>query len=300
MDLRNFFDEIGFRVARVSKEGRYNIYCPLHVDTLPSLFIFPTENTYKCFGSCNLKGWGIGKFFREVDPKEGIKWEQQLAALIPYVVTTSFLAPKKEIYNTDIDIEALSYASSSLEYLEKRNIKEETIKRFSIKYHKYYNALIVPLTQRGQNVGYVRRNLTGSPKYQNSDNSIISSYLYPIDFLDMGENDNIILVEGLFDVIKAHQMGYTNCLSNLGGALTEAQVRKLGEYTHSVTLCPDKDQQGLRIAEQSSALLLKYGYNLSYASLRGGKDFAEGTIKEQLSYFRLKFSRTSLKDFIKQ
>ena len=110
------------------------------------------------------------------------------------------------------------------------------------------------------------------------------------------------MVEGIFDAIRAHQEGLTNCLSTIGGEITKEQARVIGQFTRNIVLCPDRDVQGLRIAERNTRMLRQYGYNLSYARLPGAvKDLAEAKNVHELeikSYFRIVSDKKTLEDFI--
>jgi len=53
-----------------------------------------------------------------------------------------------------------------------------------------------------------------------------------------------VIVEGYFDVIALHQVGYENVVSPMGTALTEDQLRLLKRFTRTIILALDPDAAG--------------------------------------------------------
>jgi len=70
--------------------------------------------------------------------------------------------------------------------------------------------------------------------------------------------DQAVIVEGYLDVIALHQAGFANCVSPMGTALTEDQLRMLKRFTRRVVLALDADAagekatlRGLEVARQA-------------------------------------------------
>lgn len=303
--LREFFQSIGFRVRNVGTGGRYNIYCPLHNEKDASLFIRPSQDDYKCFGQCNSHGKGIINFFRLVNLELAENWNYRLKVLAPTVWLNSlFDEETEEKKEFEVDWKSLGLADLNLPYLQERFITKRTIEAFGIAYHKRFDCLFVPVfDSSGDYSFYIRRNFSSVPKYQNQSKSKVSASLFPIEKLHLPLKDGkLILVEGIFDAIRAHQEGITNCLATIGGALTQGQIRLMGKYTRNIVLCPDRDLQGVSHAESNTKLLKRYGYNIYYTRATGGsKDLAQAKDPTKLpikSYFELKYEKKLLKDFI--
>lgn len=202
----------------------------------------------------------------------------------------------------EIDVKSLPYADSDIPYFYTRPIKQRTLVEFGVKYHKVFDALVVPVYGLGGDedyLGYILRYLGKDQRYYNGIN--VGSLLFPINKVQL-PCEQIILVEGVFDAIRAHQEGYTNCLATFGGTVTENQARLLGQFTRNIVLCSDRDSEGVRFTERNTKLLQDYGYNILYTRAPGGaKDLAEATSLGQLnikSFYDLKIARIPLKRFI--
>jgi DNA primase len=133
----------------------------------------------------------------------------------------------------------------------------------------------------------------------NSKGMDVSNLLFPLDKLD-DSNESVVIVEGIFDAIRANQEGIKG-VATLGGEIKKRQLRLLGEFTNNIVLCPDRDKEGVRLAEKNVNLLEKYGFTVSIAKPSGvAKDLAE-SIKVDLQIipkYLLNFNQKSIGNFI--
>jgi DNA primase len=123
--------------------------------------------------------------------------------------------------------------------------------------------------------------------------------VFPWDKLTADDRP-LIIVEGLFDAVRAHQEGY-KAVATLGGSIKRKQLRIIGEYGTNVVLCPDKDREGLRIAKRNIELLEEYGFSVSLTKPPGAaKDLAEArSLKlEIMPTYVLKFSQKNISQFL--
>ena len=202
-----------------------------------------------------------------------------------------------------VNYDELSLANSDLPYLQERYIEDDTIERFEIHYDKNLRYLVVPCyNKEREDIGYVKRMIFGSRKYVNSQELATDEILYPMDKIP-DEVNKVILVEGVFDAIRAHQEGYINTLSNFGGVLSNNHMKVIGEYTKRVTVCPDKDDEGIRIANMNIERLQRYGFIVDILITPGtSKDLAgvrELVNLKVVSYERMVFAGKSLKSLIR-
>lgn len=120
-------------------------------------------------------------------------------------------------------------------------------------YDRFRNRLIVPILEPGGRVvGFSGRTLDpeGQPKYLNSPETEIFKkrellFALPQAKSAIRERKRAIVVEGLFDVIALHQMGYQETVAVLGSALTPEQallLKRLG--TVDLYLAFDADEAG--------------------------------------------------------
>ena len=301
MNIRDFFEEIGLVVRSVSESrGEYNIYCPFHEEKEASLFVNPTKNVYHCFGACGSSG-RLQSLFYNMDKSHYKEWMYRLS-MITYLPLTE-VEEDDRIVVTDIEVESLPFCDENMEYMVDRSLTADTIKKFNIKFHKHHNAIVIPVynTEGDCNIGYVRRNMEGT-RYTNSPNLEVGELLYPLHYFNSLGVNKVILTEGVFDAIRAHQEGYSNTLTNMGGELTDDQIRVLGEHTTNVVLAPDKDKQGIRIAKKNIDKLQKYGFGVELAIVPGAaKDIADIKDFRRLpitSYYDLLFSKKDLSSLL--
>jgi len=289
-DFKDFLEtEVGLNVVKVTSSGEHWAYCPLHQDNDASLTINPTKGMYHCFGGCLKGSGGLEGLFRKLKPNKDLN--SRFLSMFPILYsrrhqTAKSVKPAKD----EIDIESLPLALDN-SYLGTRNISNGTVEAFDIRYHAYFDAIIIPLYMNQKQVGYVRRNIRTNPKYLNSLDLNRDALLFPYDKVQL-EDNRIIVVEGVFDAINAYDKGVKNVVATLGGIISKGQIRLLGNLTRNLVLCPDRDASGLRIAERNTQLLSAYGFNLSYTiAPNGHKDFGEVrdfSNLETWSYFYLK------------
>jgi len=293
-DIETFLNKVGLKVGRVSK-GEYSCYCPWHDDNNASLFINPSKGVYHCFGGCVKGANGITSLLKKLG--NGI--EVQFMMQFP-----DFIVPEEEEeeeVTIDINMDKLPLAEVN-DYLSRRHITDKTIKAFNIRYHLGYDALVIPINNKeGELVGYIRRNLSSNPKYLNAKGMDISRLLFPFDKFEAIDGQ-IVVVEGLFDAIRAHQEGFTNVVSTIGGEIKKNQLNILMEYAREIVLCPDRDKEGVRLAEKNLSLLRKYGIPVGLTRPSGAsKDLAEAVRLDDMPVtpeFLLDFGQRSLNSFL--
>jgi DNA primase len=101
------------------------------------------------------------------------------------------------------------------------------------------------------------------PKFLNSPQTVLfdkGHILYGLDRSrrEIRAQDQVVIVEGYFDVITLHQEGFANVVSPMGTALTEYQLRALKRFSRSMVLALDADAagekatiRGLQVARQA-------------------------------------------------
>jgi DNA primase len=115
------------------------------------------------------------------------------------------------------------------------------------------------------------------PKYLNSPESPVYKKSETLLGLHMArsairESDQVVLVEGNFDLIRLHQEGLRNVVAPLGTALTERQVRVLKRLTDHFVLIFDGDAAGLKAAERALEIFLPLGIGPKVVLLPQGED----------------------------
>jgi len=161
-------------------------------------------------------------------------------------------------------------------------------------YDVFRNRIMFPIADSsGRIVAFSGRTLSSdseTPKYVNSPETALyqkSEILFGYDKAKQGIRslDFSLIVEGQFDLVLAHQAGYTNTVAVSGTALTEHHVRLLQRLSNRVVLALDSDRAGIAAVQRAAALMLRLGMDVKVVAIEEGKDPAD-IIKEDPKVFR--------------
>ena len=174
-------------------------------------------------------------------------------------------------------------------------------------YDRYHGRVMFPIHGlTGRVIGFGGRILTNdkkSPKYQNSPESEIydkKQTLYGIYFAKnaIAKQDECILVEGYFDVLRMHQIGIENVVASSGTSLTMEQIRLVKRYTKNITMLYDGDAAGIHAALRGTDMILSEGMNVRVVVLPPehdpdtfGKEFSVENVSNYL--------KDNAKDFVR-
>ena len=174
-------------------------------------------------------------------------------------------------------------------------------------YDRYHGRVMFPIhSLTGRVIGFGGRILVNdkkSPKYQNSPESEIydkKQTLYGIYFAKnaIAKQDECILVEGYFDVLRMHQIGIENVVASSGTSLTMEQIRLVKRYTKNITMLYDGDAAGIHAALRGTDMILSEGMNVRVVVLPPEHDpdtFAKEFSVEYVS----NYLKDNAKDFIR-
>lgn len=149
----------------------------------------------------------------------------------------------------------------------------------------FRNRLMVPICdESGKVIAFGGRTLGDDEvKYLNSPETPIytkGNHLFGFNLAKehIRAKDSVIVVEGYFDAITAHQYGFKNTVATLGTALTDRQAKLLMRFTDSkrVYLSFDQDVAGqkatFRGLETIGGLAEGIGFDLRVVCIPSGKD----------------------------
>ncbi len=148
-------------------------------------------------------------------------------------------------------------------YLEtETNIPPALIaKRFNNK-DQFYNRLMIPIFDDLERVvGFSGRTLgEGNPKYLNSrEDSVFSkkNILYNLNNAKKINSDELIIVEGFFDVISLHRLKIKNVVALMGTAFTKEHIELIRKYKYkTITFLLDQDNAGQSATFEAAEKLL--------------------------------------------
>ena len=201
-------------------------------------------------------------------------------------------------------------------YAKQNGYSEELLEQIGLSlrgqkglYDRYHGRVMFPIhSLTGRVIGFGGRILVNdpekkSPKYQNSPESEIydkKQTLYGIYFAKnaIAKNDECILVEGYFDVLRMHQIGIENVVASSGTSLTMEQIRLVKRYTKNITMLYDGDAAGIHAALRGTDMILSEGMNVRVVVLPPehdpdtfGKEFSVDYVSNYL--------KENAKDFIR-
>lgn len=329
-EIRNKTDivDVISKYITLTKRGKnYFGVCPFHDDHSPSMSVSPEKQIYTCF-SCGASG----NVFTFVADFEKISFAQAVRLLGEKVGISvggiSNFSEKKDEYFEIYELANKFYQNSlftnlgknAIEYLKKRNIDKETIKKFGIglsiqkvsltdylKNKKYdIDKLInIGITNDQGNDIFINRimfpiyDLSGNPVafsgriYNTKDTSKYVNtketdkfkkgkllYNYHIAKEHLKKNDSIIIMEGQMDVIRASTIGINNCIATMGTALTKDHKNIIKNMTNNIVLCFDGDEAGEKATVNAIELLEDTNIDIKVVRLPNNMDPDEYILKE--------------------
>lgn len=330
----NIVDVISNYVPLTKRGKNYFGVCPFHDDHSPSMSVSFDKQIYRCF-SCGASG-NVFTFVSEYEHIGFYDAVRLLGSKVGYNLTTS--GNKVKTNNDYLDIYELAckfYQNSlnsnlgrnALEYLDKRKLDKDTIKKFRIglsiqkvsltdyllskKYSLdkliklgisndkgsdlFINRIMFPLYDLSGNViAFSGRiyNTHDSSKYINTKETEIFKkgtilYNYHNAKDILKKRDSIIVMEGFMDVIRASSVGINNCVATMGTAFTKEQALLLKKITDNIILCFDGDEAGNEATLSAIEVLKNIDINPRIIRLKEELDPDEYILKYGVDKFKL-------------
>jgi len=293
-EIRNkndIVDVISKYIPLTQRGKNYFGICPFHDDHSPSMSVSKEKQIFTCF-SCG----ATGNVFTFVQDYEHIGFYDAVRLLgnrVGYNLTSSNVTKNKNAEAYEIYDLACRFYQNNLntiqgknanEYLEKRSIDKDTIKKFKIGLSVsktsltdyliskgyslpklislgisnengsdlFTNRIMFPLYDlEGKVIAFSGRiyNTKDGSKYINTKETPIFKkgnilYNYHNAKEMLKKNASIIVMEGFMDVIRANTVGITNCIATMGTALTKQNATLLKKMANEIILCFDGDSAG--------------------------------------------------------
>ena len=194
----------------------------------------------------------IDEYFKEMMDSEKSKTAKE------YLISRKF--NEQDLKNYDV-----SFIDSNIEdfqkFCDKNKISDFDLKKLgfisSSNNFLFKNRIMFPILNfRSETIAYGGRALQDfGPKYLNSSDSVLykknRNLYFTKEFISsVKKKGYVFLVEGYFDVLSLNQLGYSNCASPSGTALTVQQLEAVSRYTKKILLCFDNDEAGLKATER--------------------------------------------------
>lgn len=146
-------------------------------------------------------------------------------------------------------------------YLNTRGFGKDVVKKYMIGRDLDNKTVTIPVfnsdgTLAGVIGRYIDKNRAHNERYKIYDNFERGKILYPLDKFELLDN-TIIGVEGQFDAIRMHELGFTNTLARMTNFLTIEQANWISEHCETYIDLVDNDSMGLKAIERNKKLLHK-------------------------------------------
>ncbi|NMB56760.1 DNA primase [Candidatus Beckwithbacteria bacterium] len=134
-------------------------------------------------------------------------------------------------------------------------------------------------------------------KYINSPETALyhkSSHLFPLQISKeyIRKENQVIIVEGEFDVMASFRIGVKNVVAVKGSALTLEQVRLLKRFADTIVLSLDADEAGIKSAKRAIEVCQNEEVNVKVIRVKNGKDPDE-LVKTDPSFWK-KLTKTPI------
>ena len=265
-------------------EVNMKCFSGLHEDSNPSLSYNIEKEVFNCF-ACGFKGDSV-KLMKELGivsitsplSKQGFKIKRLLEKL-------DAVRDQKPIHLPEPRFPVkYSFKGVSAKTLAK-------FEAFTTTYDNMDDYICVPVYQGGKLKFIEGRHtqLTADkatmPKYMRKPAGVdVASVLFPLDAVT--DFTQIILVEGLFDVLNMHDLGYTNTLCMFGTNNFNAQKAKMLDERgcRHVIIMMDGDTAGVQAAVRIQTLLTQRSIHTTVINMAEGQDPGSIDVEEASAY----------------
>lgn len=281
----------GFDPHNASAATELMFACPECQDDKPRLYMSTSSGLWICH-HCKEKGNLFSFLYKYCDIGDPWDTEQVVSEIKGSYKDLDLPVSRPDIKTTEeIELPAeMKWSTPQVcRYLVSRGLDDTNPEFFglgSCLSGRYANRIIVPVYTNGELKTFVARTwLEGyEPKVLMPSGSKASEALYRYD--DLGTKGPLIIVEGVWDVLKVKQVSYRkqlgvvqevcfyeNVVATLGAHMTDAQ-RRLVQQTgfSSVVLLRDGDQTGRKAAIKEARELKAMMLNVKIANLPDGVD----------------------------
>ncbi|HBT48468.1 MAG TPA: hypothetical protein DEA61_01110 [Caldanaerobacter subterraneus] len=224
--------------VELKREGTsYKGLCPFHPDTNPSFSVSPERGIYKCFG-CGVSG-DVFDFIQRIENctfDEAVRKVMEMAGINEPLPIGKGTEECKEDFSKFVE-EAHKNIDKT-DYLSKRGISEALIKKYHIGFDG--EGVIIPLSYRGEIVGYVKRFIEGERRYYNPKGVKLVPFNIAV------KQDVVFVTEGIFDALAVEEVIGLPAIALLGSQNHNVLLENLNCDHYIIML--DNDETGQKQA----------------------------------------------------
>jgi DNA primase len=292
-----------YQFKNIQRHGRYiRACCKIHGGKNPTSFVYNTDtDLWYCHTECN-KGGDAYQLVQEIEnctfPQAIIKVAEIFNVDINELELTHIKTEndkereewlklmKEKVY----ELKEYNFVSSELKPIKKfRHFKEETLEYFGARYVEeilVYNTdnepytlnrrILIPIYYNNIRIGVTLRRVKNNDIQKWSHQGFESRhFLYNLDnclkYVESKNIDEIILVEGMFDVWNFYEQGIYNVVATFGAHLTDEQESKLLRVCTSIVTAYDGDDAG-RMCTTKIINRAKYKFDVYCIEFEEGED----------------------------
>lgn len=275
------------------KDDEKLICCPVHGEHNPSMGVNADMGICHCF-SCGFAG-DFAKLLAYSQPEKfGLKTDteenERKTYYKAYRKALEFLVGRYELEYHEIGLRVRSvkrYEQSRNKYLKEDRADKVVLPRFKIapfmsgkETYQYFfqrgftkenmktymigrdidnQTITIPVFHADGSLAgvigrYIDKNRKKNQRYKIYFEFVRSSVLYPLNIAHPVD-DTVILVEGQFDAIRMHNLGYINTYAIMTNQLSRAQADWLCENVTTVIYVGDNDDRGIEGRDKAQKLL---------------------------------------------
>lgn len=317
VDIESLLYEMGAENIVRYRPNEIRCGCPIHKGVDPNFSFDLDKGIWTCFShGCGedlksrdvfslvqaVMGWSFTDAFIYLATRTGVDisgegyYDKELSDSIrvsQWIKSRQRLIFRREL--TPISEEILAkFRGNHNSYLYQRGFSQEVIDRFEIGYAtegEMAGRIIIPIRdEEGVLVGFSGRLATDDEtmikkygKYKHMANFNRGMVLFGLDKAKEAvlAHDTIILTEGFFDVMRAHEYGAPQTVAVMGSLLVNDQMRLILKYCTNVVICMDNDTNGA--GQRATLKIIDKLHNfckVRVMMLPDGKDIDQCSIEE--------------------
>jgi DNA primase len=205
--------------------------------------------------------------------KEKDEWFSLMKKISDKSTLTPFISP-------ELDIKPIKkfrhYNIGTLEYFGAFYTESYPIKRSDETYYDLKKRIVIPITFKKQLIGMAlrRTRINDIQKWSNQgfdSGCILYNYDSCLEYLVSTGIDEVICVEGIFDVWSCWQQGIYNVVATFGAHITDIQIELLQSMCSTLILAYDNDNAG-KANTKKVILALKHKFDLYVLQFKEGED----------------------------
>lgn len=308
LNLRVILEYYGFKEISETDDA-IRACCRIHNGNNPTGFVWKKENNlWYCYsGECH--GGDVFNLIQKIENVDFVTSVKTAASILGLNINNmSISLPEARIKKEQIrwlqnqkkkivtnEEYKLPYTRYTEELDSFTRFNTEIINFYNAKFCTFYpteqtimkNKLVIPVYDEKKCIAVALRDTTGTftPKWLYQPKGVkLTNILYNLNLALQQETDEIILVEGIFDVWAYHRTGIDNVVAIFGSSVSEEQYKILLKTGRNIVMSFDNDEAGIKCTKKAVKQFMNKT-EILFINLPEGKDPADCTKEELLDAY---------------